>query len=340
MSIDVKAIILHQLQRSQGDNDNIALQTKLRAQPLTVEDDILQMMLTLHQQYQSKAQAYGVFKQESIFAQQLNQYLESELDFLQFSQQSAQALSQELSQYHFAESGTFIFCHYTFLATQYLFIAFLDNRESVLVDEKLDIHQVSYLNMAQFDIAARINLTQLQHDASDKRYLSYLKGRVGRKVADFFMDFLGAEPGFDPKQQNLTLLQAIDDFCQQGELSSQQTQAVKHQTFDYCKGQMKAGEDIVLSELSDTLPLLNEQPFIEFSQAQEYDLSDHIPPVQSALKTLTKYSGAGKGVTISFDTALLGERIIWDEQSDTLLLKGLPANLRDQLQRFAKSENK
>ncbi|MBE2897703.1 nucleoid-associated protein YejK [Pasteurellaceae bacterium 20609_3] len=336
MSIDVKAIILHQLEPNANESESAVLTTRLRAQPLAVEDDILQMMLTLHQHYQGKAQAYGVFKQESTFAQSLNQYLEGELDFLSFSQQSAKALGQELGQYNFAQGGSFIFCHYTFLATQYLFIALLDNRESVLVDDALDIHQVSYLNMAQFDIAARINLTQLQVDASDKRYLSYLKGRVGRKVADFFMDFLGAEPGFDPKAQNLTLLQAVDDFCQQGELNAQQTQAVKSQTFDYCKGQLKAGEEIVLSELSDVLPVLNEQAFSTFSQTQEYDLAEQIPPVQSALKSLTKYSGSGKGVTISFDAALLGERLIWDEHADTLTLKGLPANLRDQLQRFAK----
>lgn len=40
------------------------------------------MMLQLHQAYQSKAKAYGIFKPESVFAQQLNRLLEQETDFL------------------------------------------------------------------------------------------------------------------------------------------------------------------------------------------------------------------------------------------------------------------
>ena len=151
MSIEVKQIILHQL--SLTDNPDVAdseserLQARLRAQLLPVNDDIQQMMLQLHQNYQGKAQAYGVFKSESQFARQLNRFLENDLDFLEFSQQSAQRLGKELGKYNFAESGTFIFCQYTFLATDYLFIALLDSRHSMLVDEELEIQQTSYLNI-------------------------------------------------------------------------------------------------------------------------------------------------------------------------------------------------
>lgn len=340
MSIEVKQIILHQLSLSENqETESERLHTRLRAQLLPVNDEIQQMMLQLHQNYQGKAQAYGVFQNESSFARQLNRFLECDLEFLDFSQQSAQQLAKELGKYAFAESGTFIFCEYTFLATDYLFIALLDSRYSMLVDDKLEIQQTSYLNISQYDIAARINLTELQLSASSNRYLSFIKGRVGRKVSDFFMDFLGADSGFDPKQQNLTLLQAVDDFCQQGELDTKQTQEVKKQAFDYCKGQLKVGEEIILQELSDSLPSLNQQDFGQFSREQEYELADSIPPVSGALKSLTKFSGSGKGVTLSFDAALLNERIEWDEQNDSLTIKGLPANLRDQLQRFAQSDS-
>ncbi|SMB78816.1 nucleoid-associated protein [Pasteurella testudinis DSM 23072] len=352
MSIEVKQIILHQLYLTdnrdgtepnmagnEADSANKQLSTRLRSQLLPVNAEIQQMMLQLHQNYQSKALAYGVFKGESQFARQLNRFLENDLDFLDFSQQSAQNLARELSKYVFADSGTFILCQYTFLATDYLFIALLDSRHSMLVDEELDIQQTSYLNIQQYDIAARLNLTELTLSASSDRYLSFIKGRVGRKVSDFFMDFLGADSGFDPKQQNLTLLQAVDDFCQQGELDSKQIQEVKKQAFDYCKGQLKVGEEIVVTELSDTLPSLNQQNFSQFSQEQAYDLAESFPPLSGALKSLTKYSGSGKGVTLSFDAALLNERIFWNEENDSLTIKGLPANLRDQLQRFAKLQS-
>ena len=61
--------------------------------------------------------------------------------------------------------------------------------------------------------------------------------------------------------------------------------------------------------------------------------------MRSALKTLTKFSGSGKGVTLSFDADLLNNRIEWDPLTDTLTIKGIPRNLKDQLQKALKCDN-
>ncbi|MCK3658431.1 nucleoid-associated protein YejK [Pasteurellaceae bacterium Pebbles2] len=341
MSITVNQIVLHQLVKNHsndeknngGEQNSVALDTLLRENVLANTPEVEQLMLELHQAYQSKAKGYGVFQEQSNFAQSLNRLLEQETDFLPFSHDCANLLASELSKYAFAESGTFVLCHYNFLATDYLFIALLDSRMSMLVDEKLDIHRTEYLNINQFDIAARINLTDLQLNANSNRYLTFIKGRVGRKVGDFFMDFLGADEGLNPQVQNQCLLQAVSDYCELGELNREQTQAVKKQVFEYCKGQINAGDEIELAELSAELPTLNERSFNQFTQEQEYGLEQSIPPVRTALKSLTKFSGSGKGVTLSFDAELLNSRIVWDELNDSITIKGLPANLRDQLQR-------
>lgn len=340
MSITVKQIILHQLVKSNEEAENSPqLTAVLREQLLAITPEVEQMMLQLHQGYQNKAKGYGIFQESSIFAQSLNRLLENELDFLPFSHESTHLLISELSKYNFADNGTLVLCQYNFLATEYLFIALLDSRISMLVNEQLEIQRTEYLDITQFDIAARINLTDLQLNANSNRYLTFIKGRVGRKIADFFMDFLGAEEGLNPQVQNQCLLQAVDDYCVQGELNREQTQAVKKQVFEYCKGQLNSGEEIELAELSNELPTLNQQPFMAFTQEQNYGLEENIPPVRTALKSLTKFSGSGKGVTISFDAELIDQRIIWDEAADTLTIKGLPPNLREQLQRRLKALN-
>ncbi|MDG2960941.1 nucleoid-associated protein YejK [Bisgaard Taxon 10/6] len=339
MSITVNQIVLHQLVKQTAEDGNFQLNTVLRNDLLQISPEVEQLMLELHRAYQGKAKGYGVFKRESLFAQQLNRLLERETDFLPFSYESAQLLATELGKYAFAESGTLVLCQYNFLATDYLFIALLDSRISMLVDENLEIHRTQYLNINQFDLAARINLTDLQLNAQSNRYLTFIKGRVGRKVGDFFMDFLGADEGLNPQLQNQCLLQAVSDYCDQGELNKEQTQAVKKQVFDYCKEQIHAGDDIALAELSAELPTLNERSFASFTHERDYGLEETIPPVRSTLKALTKFSGSGKGVTISFDAALMNQRIIWDEAADSLTIHGLPANLRDQLQRNLKRDN-
>ena len=338
MSITVNQIVLHQLVKH-AENETTTMESVLRDELLTITPEVEQMMLQLHQGYQNKGKAFGVFQENSIFAQDLNRLLENEINFLNFSQQSTKLLAQELGKYNFADSGTLILCQYNFLATDYLFIALLDSRISMLVDENLEIRRTEYLDITQFDIAARINLTDLQVNANSNRYLTFIKGRVGRKISDFFMDFLGAEEGLNPQVQNQCLLQAVSDYCEQGELNKEQTQAVKKQVFEYCKGQLASGDEIALTELSANLPTLNERPFVTFTEEQDYGLEEMIPPVRSALKTLTKFSGSGKGVTLSFDADLLNNRIEWDPLTDTLTIKGIPPNLKDQLQKALKCDN-
>ena len=338
MSITVNQIVLHQLVKH-AENETTTMESVLRDELLAITPEVEQMMLQLHQGYQNKGKAFGVFQENSIFAQDLNRLLENEINFLNFSQQSTKLLAQELGKYNFADSGTLILCQYNFLATDYLFIALLDSRISMLVDENLEIHRTEYLDITQFDIAARINLTDLQVNANSNRYLTFIKGRVGRKISDFFMDFLGAEEGLNPQVQNQCLLQAVSDYCEQGELNKEQTQAVKKQVFEYCKGQLASGDEIALTELSANLPTLNERPFVTFTEEQDYGLEETIPPVRSTLKTLTKFSGSGKGVTLSFDADLLNNRIEWDPLTDTLTIKGIPPNLKDQLQKALKCDN-
>lgn len=338
MSITVNQIVLHQLVKH-AENETTSMESVLRDELLTITPEVEQMMLQLHQGYQNKGKAFGVFQENSIFAQDLNRLLENEINFLNFSQQSTKLLAQELGKYNLADSGTLILCQYNFLATDYLFIALLDSRISMLVDENLEIRRTEYLDITQFDIAARINLTDLQVNANSNRYLTFIKGRVGRKISDFFMDFLGAEEGLNPQVQNQCLLQAVSDYCEQGDLNKEQTQAVKKQVFEYCKGQLASGDEIALTELSANLPTLNERPFVTFTEEQDYGLEETIPPVRSALKTLTKFSGSGKGVTLSFDADLLNNRIEWDPLTDTLTIKGIPPNLKDQLQKALKCDN-
>ena len=338
MSITVNQIVLHQLVKH-AENETTTMESVLRDELLTITPEVEQMMLQLHKGYQNKGKAFGVFQENSIFAQDLNRLLENEINFLNFSQQSTKLLAQELGKYNFADSGTLILCQYNFLATDYLFIALLDSRISMLVDENLEIRRTEYLDITQFDIAARINLTDLQVNANSNRYLTFIKGRVGRKISDFFMDFLGAEEGLNPQVQNQCLLQAVSDYCEQGELNKEQTQAVKKQVFEYCKGQLASGDEIALTELSANLPTLNERPFVTFTEEQDYGLEETIPPVRSALKTLTKFSGSGKGMTLSFDADLLNNRIEWNPLTDTLTIKGIPPNLKDQLQKALKCNN-
>ena len=158
-------------------------------------------------------------------------------------------------------------------------------------------------------------------------------------MADFFMDFLGASVGLDTKAQNRSLLQAVDDYCDEASLDKKERQEYRQQVYTYCNQQLQAGEEITVRELSGELPEVAEKSFSDFASEQEYSLEESFPADRSTLRQLTKFSGSGGGLTLNFDAMLLGERIFWDPATDTLTIKGTPPNLRDQLQRRTNSKS-
>lgn len=329
MAIELKHIVLHQVVK-QADGQ---LSLSLSDTELENNQAVTTMLEELHRLYNAKNKAYAVFRQSSDMATTLSAFLQQEMDFLALSRASSSRLLDELAKYPFAEGGVLLFGHYRYIANEYLFIAMLDNRLSLRVDEQLQLYCSDYLDLHQADIVARIDLTQWQTLAESKRYLTFLKGRLGRKVADFFLDFLDAEVGLDPKLENRSLLQAVEDYCQTVPLAASEQQACRQQVYDYCQQQHKQGEEIQLQAIAETLPNDQQGGFSQFTAQQDYQLAESFPADSSTLRQLTKFSGSGGGVTLSFDAKLLGEKVLWDEATQSLTIKGIPPNLQDQLQR-------
>ncbi|AHF76451.1 Nucleoid-associated protein [Sodalis praecaptivus] len=329
MSLDIDQIALHQMIK----RDEQTLELVLRESPLEVSPAVQDMMAELHRVYSAKSKAYGFFTPQSELADAVRGCRKGNDDFLGFSRAATGRLRDELAKYPFAEGGIVLFCQYRYLAVEYLIIAVLGTCHSMRVNEQLDISSTHYLDIHHADIVARIDLTEWETQPDSTRYLTFLKGRVGRKVSDFFMDFLAAVEGLDTKAQNRGLLQAVDDYCTEAHLDNHQRQDVRQQVHSYCKEQLQAGEEIALAGLSATLAPVGEKTFQAFSSEQGYALEETFPADRSTLRQLTKYAGSGGGVTLNFDAHLLGERIFWDAATDTLTIKGTPPNLRDQLTR-------
>jgi nucleoid-associated protein len=266
------------------------------------------------------------------FEKSLNEMLGDPQTFVQFSIDSCQRLKKSLLEMGSIETGFVIFSHYQFLATDYLMIAIINTKQHVEINRQLELTSSDHLDLARMQLAVRIDLTQLAVSPEQQRYISFIKGRMGRKVSDFFMHFLGCEELVDVKQQNKQLLSSVDEFLASEQLDPNEKDESRKIVAEYYKEKLDQGEDIQLKELADKLPKEDEsQDFYQFVKSSEQPIEEQFQADRSILKTLAKFSGQGGGVSLSFERKLLGDRISYDASSDTLMIRGIPPNLKDQL---------
>lgn len=277
------------------------------------------------------------------FAEGLKQYLEVQKEagdnvenaFHAFSVSATQRLVRTLAETGTVETGFLIFFQYEYLATQYLMIALLNTRSHVEVTNSLDLSAREHLDLAKMQLAVRFDLTQWDIQPEQQRYVSFIKGRMGRKVSDFFMQFVGCEELVDVKQQNKQLISSVDAYLASESLDPQEQHQHREEVKSYFKEKIDAGESLSVNELANRLPQNEETSsnFKAFTESLDVPLEKEIQPDPAALKQLAKFTGQGGGVSVSFERKLMGDRVFYDPATDTLTIRGIPPNLKDQLNR-------
>ncbi|MCL1145733.1 nucleoid-associated protein YejK [Shewanella sp. 10N.261.52.F9] len=342
MSINVEQAIIHSISQD-GEGQ---LSCRLRPQPLLNSQAVEAMLEELHQTYTTKAgKGFGHFgingedgEANTKFKEALTTYRAGELGFVEFSGIAGKLLQEELSKYDFSTGGFLLLSCYTYMTSDYLFVSLLNAKSSMTVLDDMELSQNTHLDLNNVQLAARIDLTEWQADPDSKKYISFVRGRAGRKVADFFLDFMGCVEGVNTKAQNKSLMNAVEDFVGNSELTKDERQQARERVFDYCTERCDEGSSIQIKDLADELADQGMDSFYDFAQGGTYDLEEEFPGDKPTLRQLKKFSGTGGGVTLSFDGQHLGERVIYDPVSDTIIIKGVPANLKDQLDRRLKGE--
>ncbi len=334
MSIQTEVMVLHFLRYKEGEGVTVGL-SEAGLQRSQVVDDFTS---SLQQNFQHKSnRSYAYFSDNAVadgglFPELLSRLDDGTLSFYDFTKSAAATLASCINKYELFCQGYLYFIKYNYVGCDYMLIGVLEPQESIAFSEEMDIETVNYVDLDKLSLVARIDLTEYMRSPELKKYISFVKGRAGRKVADFFLDFLCAEEGINQKLQNDALVHAVTSYATEHDLSFEQIKEVKQELASYCKSQIKSGEELDTRAVASHMPEEQIDSFYNFL-TQDVGLPESFPPNQSALRALTKYIGSGGGLTISFDEKLLGERIQYNAQTDTLTVTGLPPNLRDQLLR-------
>ncbi|MDG9809476.1 MULTISPECIES: nucleoid-associated protein YejK [Pseudomonas] len=286
-----------------------------------------------------QGKAWGFFHGESgayPFSGWLTKYMDGEMSFLDFTGEAVEHLQRLLEESAFSSGGHVLFAQYQCGMTEYLNIAVLQHADSVLVDGDLQVRTSRQLDLGQMSLAARINLTEWRNNTASKLYVSYIKGKNGKKISDIFRDFIGCMEGVDGPGETRTMLKAFSDFVEKEDLPEEAAREKTLTLIDYATTQAKIGGLVTLDELSAVIDEDRPGAFAAFARAA-VGVSPETPfPVEkSVINQFRRFTGRAEGLSISFEAHLLGEKVEFDPAAGTLLIKGLPTPLVDQLKRNA-----
>jgi len=236
------------------------------------------LLADLNESYNAKqGKAWGFFHEESgayPFSGWLAQYMEGNQDFTAFSRQAVEHLQKLMEESNLSTGGHVLFAHYQQGMTDYLAIALLHHSNGVTVTDSLDVTEARHLDLGQLHLATRINISEWQNNKQSKQYISFIKGKNGKKVSEYFRDFIGCQEGVD-----------------------------------------------------------GPGAFYEHIRNKDYGLSPEIPADKRTLNQFQRFTGRAEGLSISFESHLLGSKVEYDEARDMLIIRQLPTQLKDQLKR-------
>ncbi|MFD2166754.1 nucleoid-associated protein YejK [Thalassotalea euphylliae] len=343
MSLIISNIALHFLTKKEETGEVII---RFGPESIDVSDRIQNFVESLHSIYNKKGnKGYGHFStmpaegDEARFVDIMESYLGENQSFNAFSQQATNLLKNELTKYDLAETGYLVLCHYEHMGGRYLIAAIIPISEHYSVDSELNISANQHLDTDKLQLAARIDLFDYQQNASGDRYVTFIRGRAGRKVSDFFLDFLGCEEGVDAKAQTQNLVNAVEDYVASNQLDAEEKQQTRKELLSYCKEQKESDQEVSLKEVDKMVSKDDGgESFYEFCQTQEYDIEESFPHDQAVVNKVTKYSGYGAGISISFERSHFGQDVVYNAANDSLTIYKVPPNLKEQLLQLLKNE--
>ena len=297
------------------------------------------VLADLNENYNAKqGKAWGFFHEESgayPFSRWLSAYLQQTLSFIDFSREAVEHLVRLMEESNLSTGGYVFFAHYQQGMTDYLAIALLHHADGVALNDSLLPVPVKQLDLGQLHLAARINLSEWRNNKQSKQYISFIKGKNGKRISDYFRDFIGCQEGIDAPSETRTLLKAFSDFVESEDLAEDQAREKVGTLLGYASAQAKMGEPISLEELAALVDEDRPQAFYDFIRNKDYGMSPEFPADKRTINQFRRFTGRAEGLSISFDASMLGSKIQYDTAAGSLTIRQVPQQLADQLKREA-----
>ncbi|WP_096086135.1 nucleoid-associated protein [Agaribacterium haliotis] len=271
---------------------------------------------------------------------------EGKQSFNSFSHKLMQQLKHEFDESEALLEGYVIFAHEK-LQNEELFYAFVVQHQSAqFLNNELKLECCHYLDTGKLLLAAKLNLSEFEDDeqSSDKELL-LLRNRGEKDISDHFSNSIGFSDKRDISKETESFLEVVNEFADK--LPAVEAAVTRKQVVDYCLNQDKVGKPVELKDLSEEIEQGRKQVdsyqpgprFDSFAKSDQRIQKTELIPDKTQLRNFVRISGRNEQMSMSFSSSCLGESVVYDAQSDSLIIKSIPASLKNRLMKHTKSSD-
>jgi len=318
----------HHLQR---EADSLA-KLVLRKDEFSIDGQKEILLGNLKRSFTSRlSRQHGSFSSESdssLLENGLSVFLKEEHTLSEFSAEFMRQLEHEVNNKGIELNSHFIFFEEKSKSQHFFYLLVANQCESLAIDEALDVTSHCYIDTGASLSGVKIDITEWQK----KRKYPYLtqvppKGNV--LLSEVMYQFSGFANAVDKVEATNSFLEGVESFAKY--VPQDKVEEYRDKVVSYCIEQEQKDEPINIPGLSKELNGIDCDKFVREMLSHNPKSEEDVMIDRRSLKKYVKFSGREKDLAISFSSFQLNDRVIYDEVSDTLNIKGLPKALRNQL---------
>lgn len=330
--MSLKYSIIHKI-KSDSSGEGVVLES---AQPNTNSNRThLELFGKLKRTFHIHAKKqYGYFdpdQGDTPLPKQLNGYYQKKVSFARMGQCIADCFKDQFDLIQSPEALEY----YLWVVTEevstrnelYLFL--LKHDETAQISGQLTVEESYGIHPEKLQYAAKIDIKEWLSDHT-KTYLSFLSLKTSSPATVAFNNAIGFVEGINRAAQTEQFLNMVEQYAN----NLPDDKECRQRVVDYCLDQDRQGDPIEIQALSRHIDGEDPDAFMYYLADRLEEPPSELYTDRNSLKRYTRLYGRDQNISISFSTAMVGSKIIYDERSETLTIRSIPKSLKSQLRKY------
>lgn len=241
------------------------------------------------------------------------------------------------------EVGGFVLCVREKLAdSESLFWLFAEQSEVVYLDGDLNLQTSYSLDKSSLYSAVKVDLLRWAGE-DDRGCLTISKAVGNSDLTSVIEQWVGFSDEVDSKEETVQFLEAVTEIT--SGMEEQEAKSCRSQVVDYCIEQSKKGEPVVIRDLAEHVESFDvervESAMKESTKSESGTAGgpEFIYPDRAQLKQYVRISGRSDLLSMSFDAECLGQSVIYDRDSDSLVINDPPGPLKQRILTYLRQQS-